>query len=33
MHNHTIEYLKKVNGIVVIGGMRDIIINGTLESD
>ncbi|CAD8180513.1 unnamed protein product [Paramecium octaurelia] len=33
MHNHTIEYLRKVQGIAVIGGLRDFIQNGTLESD
>ncbi|CAD8190254.1 unnamed protein product [Paramecium octaurelia] len=33
MHNHTIEYLRKVQGIAVIGGLRDFIVNGTLESD
>ncbi|CAD8098633.1 unnamed protein product [Paramecium primaurelia] len=33
MHNHTIEYLRKIQGIAVIGGLRDFILNGTLESD
>ncbi|CAK94261.1 unnamed protein product (macronuclear) [Paramecium tetraurelia] len=33
MHNHTVEYLRKVQGIAVIGGLRDFIQNGTLESD
>ncbi|CAD8110341.1 unnamed protein product [Paramecium sonneborni] len=33
MHNHTVEYLRKVQGIAIIGGLRDFILNGTLESD
>lgn len=31
-HNHTLEYLKKIQGIVLLGGLRDVRINGSLES-
>ncbi|CAK67427.1 unnamed protein product (macronuclear) [Paramecium tetraurelia] len=31
-HNHTMEFIKKIQGIVILGGQRDQIINGCLES-
>ncbi|CAD8132047.1 unnamed protein product [Paramecium octaurelia] len=32
-HNHTMEYIKKIQGIIILGGQRDDLINGSLESN